>query len=197
MPSLFNLKPRILVSSSSITSSTPSAPTAHALHILALLQLGLRHAADARRVEVGLLGLYAAQAAELLVPVLLPLGDQHRVRVPVLEQPLVQLLADGFFFVVELIDVPAPLVRNLEDRPFGLVLGYVVRRGVLRVLHLVGEDEQILLNVGETLWGRLALRGGANGWHFEVVAGPRFRGLVSGALNNVFCFALTYILGRS
>lgn len=179
-----------------IASGTPSAPTAHALHILALLQLGLGYAADARRVEVGLLGLNAAQTAQLLVAVLLPLGNQHRVRVSVLEQPLVQLLADGFLLVVELVDVPAPLVRNLEDGPFGLVLGDVVRRHVLRVLHLVGEDEQVLLDVGEALWGWLALRGGANGGHCEVVGGSRFRGFVSGVSVYVVCVALLCIFGR-
>ena len=48
-----------------IVARTASAPTADALDFLILLQLLPRHAADARAVEVGLLGLDAAQAAEL------------------------------------------------------------------------------------------------------------------------------------
>lgn len=42
------------------------ASTAHALDVLILLELGPRHSADTRRVEVRLLGLDAPQAAELL-----------------------------------------------------------------------------------------------------------------------------------
>jgi len=123
-----------------IARSTPPAPATNTLHILPLLQLRLGHPADARRVEVGLLGLHAPQAAQLLVPLLLPLGDEHRVRVAVLEQVLVQLLADGLFFVVELVDVAAALVGDLEDGPLRLVLGDVVVWCVLGVLHLVAED---------------------------------------------------------
>ena len=104
------------------------APTADALDLLILLQLFSGHAADACAVEVGLLGLNAAQAAELsketiiskvvlqdlihahpathlLIALLLPLRDQHRVGVVVLEQPVVQLLADGFLLVVQIVDV--------------------------------------------------------------------------------------------
>lgn len=62
----------------------------------------------------------------LLIPSLLPLGDQHGVRITVLEQPLVQLARDGLLLVVELVDVAAPLVRDLEDGPQGLVAGRIV-----------------------------------------------------------------------
>lgn len=44
-------------------------------------------------------------STHLLVALLLPLGDQHRVGVVVLEQPVVQRLADGFFLVVQIVDV--------------------------------------------------------------------------------------------
>ena len=89
----------------SITARTPPTPATHALDAFALLQLRLGHPTYARRVEVGLLGLDAAQAAQLLVALLLPLGDQARVRVPVLQQVVVQLPGDGFLLVVEIVDV--------------------------------------------------------------------------------------------
>lgn len=110
-----------------IAARTASAPTADALNFLVLLQLLPRDAADACTIEVGLLGLNAAQAAKLsmsqsqqhyppyfnphisrthlLISLLLPLRDQHRVGVVVLEQPVVQLLADGFLLVVQIVDV--------------------------------------------------------------------------------------------
>ena len=56
-----------------------------------LLQTLLRHPADALGLEVLLLGEVALEAAQLLVALLLPLGDKIRVAVLVLEQELVQL----------------------------------------------------------------------------------------------------------
>lgn len=41
----------------------------------------------------------------LLISLLLPLRNQVRVRVAVLQKPVVQLLRDCFLFVVELVDV--------------------------------------------------------------------------------------------
>lgn len=83
----------------------------------------------------------------LLIPGLLPLRDQHGVRVAVLQQPVVQLLGDGLLLVVQLVHVPAALVGDLEDRPQRLVPRDVVRLRVLRVLHLVAEDQQVVLDV--------------------------------------------------
>lgn len=110
-----------------ITARTASAPTADTLNLLILLQLLPRDTADACAVEVGLLGLNATQAAKLsrnprqqlhppqsdphasrthlLISLLLPLRDQHRIGVVVLEQPVVQLLTDGFLLVVQIVDV--------------------------------------------------------------------------------------------
>lgn len=65
-----------------------------------------RHATDTRAIEVGLLCLDAAQAAQLLVALLLPLGNERRVGIIVLEQPVVQRLADSLTFVVEVVYVP-------------------------------------------------------------------------------------------
>jgi hypothetical protein len=43
--------------------------------------------------------------AYLFVALLLPLCDQVLVGIVVLQQPLVQLFRDGFFLVVEVVDV--------------------------------------------------------------------------------------------
>ena len=89
----------------SITTRTTSTPTVDALHLLILLQLLSRHTTNARAVEVRLLGLDTPEAAELLVALLLPLGDEIAVRVSVLQQPVVERLGDGLFLVVEVVDV--------------------------------------------------------------------------------------------
>lgn len=68
-----------------IATATPSAPTTDTLHPFPFLQLCLRHSTDAGGVKVGFLGLDAAETAQLLVPLLLPLRDQVGVGVVVLE----------------------------------------------------------------------------------------------------------------
>lgn len=77
--------------SPSITASASSASTIHALNDLVFLELLSGHTTDASAVEVGLLGLDASEAAELLVTLLLPLCDQVLVGIVVLQQPFVQL----------------------------------------------------------------------------------------------------------
>lgn len=57
-------------------------------------------------------------------------------------------------------------MTDLEDLPVCLVSGDVGGRLVLRVFHLVGEDEQVVFDVREAGWRRFALRGVADGWHF-------------------------------
>ena len=78
-------------------------------------ELVVGHATYAGGVEVGFGCLDAAQTAELLVPWLLPLGNQVGVGVALLEQPVVQLARDGLALVKEVVDVPRPLVVYLED----------------------------------------------------------------------------------
>jgi hypothetical protein len=41
----------------------------------------------------------------LLIPLLLPLGDQVCIGIVVFQQPVVELLADRFFLIVEIVDV--------------------------------------------------------------------------------------------
>ena len=94
-----------------------------ALHYPPLLQLALGHAADAVGGEVGVPGLDAAQAAQVLVALLLPLGYQVAVcqsnvstrsvnerRVftcdLLLDAELVQLARDGFPPVEQIKHIP-------------------------------------------------------------------------------------------
>jgi len=141
----------------SVRAAAAPAPAAHALDRLVLLQLRLGHAADARGVEVGLLGLDAAQAAQLLVPLLLPLGDQERVGVVVLEQPVIQGFRDGGLFVVEVVDVAGALVGDLEDGPENFLPLLAFVGGVLGVFHLGAELEERVFDVVEALWWGLAI----------------------------------------
>ena len=62
-----------------------------ALHNPSLLQLALGHAADAVGREVCVAGLDAPEAAQVLVALLLPLGDQVAVSNLLLDTVLVQL----------------------------------------------------------------------------------------------------------
>lgn len=119
---------------SSVAAGAASAATAHTLDLLVFLQLFLRHTADAGAVEVGLLCLDAGKATELkssfsralaiglkhkdtylLIALLFPLRDQVRIGVLVLEQPLIQLLADRLLLVVQIVNVPRACVRNRQS----------------------------------------------------------------------------------
>lgn len=101
----------------------------------------LGNTADARRSEVRLLRLDTPRATQLLITLLLPLGDQHGVGIAVFEQIVVKLLADGFFRVVEVVDVSRTLVGDLEDGPCHLVLLLALVRCVFSVFHLVLKFE--------------------------------------------------------
>lgn len=87
------------------------------------------------------------RATYLLIARLLPLRNQHSIRVPILQQPLIQLLADRLLLVIQLIHVSTPLMTDLEDLPVCLVSGDIGCRLVLRVFHFVGEDEQVVFYV--------------------------------------------------
>jgi len=82
-------------------------------------------------------------------------------------------------------------MTDLKDLPVRLVSGNVDRRLVLRVLHLVGEDEQVVFYISKAGWGRFALRGVAYGWHlvlFSILPMLDFK-LQSGR----WCFAESYV----
>jgi len=141
-----------------VARSASSASATHALNIFIVLHLVFRDSADACAVEVRLFCLDAAKATELFVAWLLPLRNKHCISIPILQQPLVELLADGLLCVIKFVDVATPLVRDLEHFPLRLVPGTGRRRLVLGILHLVGEDEEVCLDVAEALWRWLPLR---------------------------------------
>lgn len=102
--------------------------------------------------------------AYLSITVLLPLCNQHCISIAVLAQPLVQLLR-YLILLVQLPDVFRALMRDLKDRPHDLVSWNICRWQVLGVLHLVGEDEEGVLDVAEAGWRRLALGSVADSGH--------------------------------
>jgi hypothetical protein len=152
---LLNLRIFNNQTASSIAGCASSAPAVDALNVLVLFHRIFWHATDACRAEVGLLGLDAARAAKLLVALLLPLCNQHGIRVAVLQQPVVELLADGLLLIVHVVDVARSLVGDLEDGPCHLVLLLALVRCVLGVLHLGLELEERVFEVFEAIWRRL------------------------------------------
>ncbi len=68
-------------------------------------------------------------------------------------------------------------MTDLKDLPVRLVSGDVDRWLVLRILHLVGEDEQVVFYISEAGWGRFALGGVAYGWHFALFSSLSILGL--------------------
>lgn len=85
-------------------------------------QLALGNSADAVGSEVGVSCLDAAQAAQVLVALLLPLCNQILVCVAFFYTVLIQLSADGFSFVEQIVDVSTPLMMQPENWPKGLYL---------------------------------------------------------------------------
>jgi len=100
-------------------------------------QLALWDSADAVGSEVGVSCLDAAQAAQVLISLLLPLGDQVLVCVPLLYAVVIQLPADGLPLVEQVEDVAAPLVVQSEDRPQGLHLPLALVRLRFGFSHLL------------------------------------------------------------
>lgn len=88
-----------------VAASTAVAATADTLNRLVLLELRLGHSADTCGIEIRFFRLDTAQATQLLIALLLPLGNQVRIGILVLEQEIIKLLRDCFFLVVKFIDV--------------------------------------------------------------------------------------------
>lgn len=159
----------------SITARTPSTATIDTLNpcttcaitsTIVPLQRGLRHTTNTRAREIRLLGLHTPQTTQLLITLLLPLGNKVCVCVPVLQQPVVELLRDGLAFVVQVVDVARARVRDLEDRPQRLMLLLAFVRRVLCVPHLVAVLEECVFDVVEAGGRRFARVARADGWHF-------------------------------
>lgn len=116
---------------SSRSTCASSASTVHALDHFPFLQVRRRYATDARRSKIRVLGLDAAQAAQLLVAGFLPLGNECRIGVFLVQRELVHFARDFAMHVVLLVDVATALVVQTEDRPEDLILAL---SGLIRVL---------------------------------------------------------------
>lgn len=87
-----------------------SAATVGALNDPSNFQLALGDSANAVGPEVGITSLDATQATEVLIALLLPLGDQVLVRVAFFYAVIIELSADCFSFVKQIKDVSTPLM---------------------------------------------------------------------------------------
>ena len=89
----------------------------NAFNNLPLFKLALGHAANTVGVKVRLAHLNAAQTAQVLVALLLPLGDKIAVGVSFSQAELEERLADGAPLVVQVINIARLLVVDFEDGP--------------------------------------------------------------------------------
>lgn len=126
-----------------------------ALNDSAHFQLAFGDSADAVGPKVGVPSLDAAQAAEVLIALLLPLGNQVFVSIALLDAVLIELSADCFPLIEEIKDVTCFLVVDPEDGPEGLhfPLPFVWLR--LRFSHLLIQLVQRGLDQLPAIWGRL------------------------------------------
>lgn len=118
-------------------------------------QLAFGDPADAVGSEVGVPGLDAAQAAEVLITLFLPLCNQVFVSIPFLDAVLIELSADGLSFIEEIKDVTCFLVMDPEDRPQGFHFPLPFVRLGLRFSHLLIQLIQCWLNQLPAVRGRL------------------------------------------
>lgn len=161
--------PRVKHEPSSARAS--SASTVSALNDPSNFQLALGDSANAVSSKVGVSCLDAAQAAQVLVALLLPLGYQVLVCIAFLYAVVVQLSADGFSFVEEVENVPTALMVQPEDRPQGLHLSLPLMRVRFSFSHFLVQLIQRGLDELPSVWRWLSapLYFG----HFDGLAGKK------------------------
>jgi len=123
-----------------------STAAVYTLHHPTLLEFLFGHAADAVGGKVGVAGLDAAEAAEVLVALLLPLGDEVAVGDLLLQAVVVEFSGDGLAAEEEVEHVAGLLVVDLEDGPEGLHLTLSLVRLRLRFAHFLVQLIQSRLN---------------------------------------------------
>lgn len=96
---------------------TSSASTVGAFNDPSNFQLALGDSADTVGSKIGISSLDATQAAQILIALFLPLGNQVLVCISFLYTVLIELSADGFPFVEEVKDVSTPLMVQPENWP--------------------------------------------------------------------------------
>jgi hypothetical protein len=91
-------------------ASTTTTTAVRTFYDLARFEFILRDPADTGGPEIRVFWLYATQAAKILIPRLLPLGDQKAISNTLIQPPLIELPGDGLVDTVKLVDVSRFLV---------------------------------------------------------------------------------------
>ena len=159
------MKRRIKVESVE-SAGTASASTVDTFDDFPLLQFVFRDPADAVRAEVRVTCLDAAQTADILVPGLLPLGDQSSVRNLFFDAVVIQLFGNGLPLVEQVIDVSCPLVVDLKDRPQGFHTALSLMWITFRFSHLCLQLLQCGLDQLPAI-GRRFASGPPDLWHWR------------------------------
>ena len=141
------------------------AAAVDAFNGFAFLELGLGHAAHAVGAEVGVARLNAAQTAQVLVALLLPLGDQVGVGDLLAQTVVVELAADRLALVEQIVDVARLLVMHLEDGPLHFGLSLALVRRLLGLAHLLLQLVQRRLDQVPAIRRRFSL---VSQWHFTL-----------------------------
>jgi hypothetical protein len=137
------------------SAGTTTAPTMQTFNIFALFKFVLRNTTYACGVEVVVARLNASEAAQALIPGLLPLGNQCCISVLFVEAPLIELARDLFFPVVHVENVSAALMMEAEDGPHGFSLALALVRFILCIFHFLGQLSEGGLNQIPSLRGLL------------------------------------------
>lgn len=100
-----------------MSARATSAATVCALDDATHFQLALGNPANAVGAKVGVSSLNAAQAAQILIALLLPLCNQVFVCIAFFNAVFIEFSAYGFPLVKEVEDIAGFLVMDPEDRP--------------------------------------------------------------------------------
>lgn len=93
----------------------------YTLDDFSLFQLRLGHSTNAVRSEVCVASLNAAEAAEIFIARLLPLGYQIGICYAFFQAVFVEFLWYNFAAVIHVVDIPGFLMVDLENGPEGFV----------------------------------------------------------------------------
>jgi len=141
---------------SNISARTSSASTVGAFNDPSNFQLAFGDPADAVGSKVGVTRLDATQTAQILVALLLPLGNQILICVAFFYTVLIKLSADGFSFVEEVVDVSTALMMQPKNWPKRLHLSFTFMRLCFSFSHLLIQLVQSRLNEFPAVWGWLS-----------------------------------------
>jgi len=86
----------IQTTSPSYSSGTSAASAMNAFHHFAFFKLALRHSTNAVRLKVGVPSLDTTKAAQILIALLLPFGDQVRICYSFFHTIVIQFPTNGF-----------------------------------------------------------------------------------------------------